>query len=80
MMNKIWKRRTTMKGYLCYRISKGKQVLGGQEEQADKTSVKNRIEYKAVTPDYSLVNVTYLSHYSQTEHPTVTPEHYSYLV
>src|SRR5580692_5707641 len=81
MMNKIWKRRTTTKGYLCHRTGKGKQVLGGQEEQADKTSVKNRIEYKAVTPDHSLgLNVTYLSHYSQTEYLTITPEHYSYLV
>ena len=70
-----------MKDYLCHHTGKGKQVLRGQEEQADKTSVKNRIEYKAVTPDHSLgLNVTYLSYYSQTELLTVTPERYSYLV
>ena len=68
------------KGYLYHHTGTGKQVLRGQEEQADKTSVKNRIEYKAVTPDHSLVNVMYLSHYSQTEHLTITPERYSYLV
>jgi hypothetical protein len=68
------------KGYLYHHTGTGKQVLRGQEEQADKTSVKNRIEYKAVTPDYSLVNVMYLSYYSQTEHLTITPERYSYLV
>ena len=82
-MNRIWKRRKTMtKGYLCHRTGMGKQVLEGQEEQADKISVKkNRIKYKAVTPDHSLgLNVTYLSQYSQTEYVTVTSEHYSYLV
>ena len=36
-------RRTTTKDYLCHHTGTGKQVLGGQEEQADKTSVKNRI-------------------------------------
>jgi hypothetical protein len=52
------------KGYLYHHTGTGKQVLKGQEEQADKTSVKNRIEYKAITPNHSLVNVMYLSHYS----------------
>jgi hypothetical protein len=28
------------KGYFCHRTGKGKQVLRGQEEQADKISVK----------------------------------------
>jgi hypothetical protein len=43
-MNKIWRRRRmTMKGYLCHYTGMVNQVLGGQEEQADKTSVKNRI-------------------------------------
>ena len=81
-MNRIWKRKMTTKGYFCHCTGKGKQVLGGQEEQADKISLKkNRIEYKTVTPDHSLgLNVIYLSHYSQTEYLTVTSEHYSYFV
>ena len=69
------------KGHLCHCTGMGKQVFGGQEEQADKISVKNRIEYKVVTPDYSLkLNVTCLSYYSQIEHFTITPERYSYLI
>ena len=81
-MNRIWKRRmTTTIGYLCHRTDKGKQVLRGQEEQADKISLKNRIKYKTITLDHSLgLNVIYLSQYSQTEHLTITSEHYSYLV
>ena len=72
---------TTIKGYLCHRTGKGKQVLGGQEEQADKISLKNKIKYKTITPDHSLgLNVIYLSQYSQTEHLTITSEYYSYLV
>ena len=30
----------TTKGYLCHCTGKRKQVLGGQEEKADKISVK----------------------------------------
>jgi hypothetical protein len=41
-----------------------KQVLRRQE-RADRTSIKNRLEYKTITPDHSLeLNAGHLSHYN----------------
>ena len=43
-MNKIWRKRMRTKGLLCHRIvihRMHKQVFGGQEDLADRISVKN---------------------------------------